>query len=609
MTSVQVAGSSDGSVALTGDVIQLDQNMTLPGLLQERVRRSPASIAYRSFDKTHRVWHELTWEQIENRVQQWTTALAVESLSVGERVALQCRNGINWMIFEQAALRLGLVVVPIYVEDRPQNIRYVLQNSGVRLLLVESLYQYKRLGEDVMQCTSLQRVVVLNPLPQQQSGLVSSGEWLTAAGFSVDINCKLDAQAMATLVYTSGTTGKPKGVMLSHQNILANAAACLQASMVYPDDLFLSFLPLSHMLERTVGYYVPMMAGATVAFARSIRDLAADLVTVRPTCLVAVPRIFERAERNIVERLHKSPAYQRWVFTLAVRVGWQRFQRQQGRAIWSPMEWLCGPVHKLVSKTVLNRFGGHLRLVITGGAALPLSVAKTLIAIGLPLVQGYGMTECSPVATTNRLDKNQPESIGLSLAGVDVRIGEDDELQVRGPSVMLGYWQNEAATKETLTEDCWLHSGDCARQDDEGYYYITGRIKEILVLTTGEKIPPVDIENAILADTLFQQAMVIGEGRSFLALLVVVDAEDWRLFLGEAGLDLSANREQVNNVLLPRVQARMAAFPGYAKIHQIHVDTTPWDTENGLLTPTLKLKRKAVLEHYADEINAMYEGH
>ncbi|HED14098.1 MAG TPA: long-chain fatty acid--CoA ligase [Gammaproteobacteria bacterium] len=583
--------------------------MTLSGLFLERVRRSPQQIAYRSFDKVHRAWHELSWQQIENRVQQWVAALVGESLATGERVALQCRNGVNWVVFEQAALRLGLVVVPIYVEDRPQNILYVLRDSGARLLLVESLFQYKRLPEDVLQCTALQRVVVMNPLPQQQPGLVSSREWLTAADLRQSVSCTQDSQAMATLVYTSGTTGKPKGVMLTHQNVLSNATACLQASAVYRGDLFLSFLPLSHMLERTVGYYVPMMAGATVVYARSIRDLAADLLTVKPTCLVAVPRIFERAERRIQEHLQGSPAYQRWLFGLAVHVGWNRFQRLQGRAMWTPLEWVCNPLYKRVVRKVLNRFGGRLRLVITGGAALPPAVAKTLIAMGLPLVQGYGMTECSPVATSNRLDKNRPESIGRSLEGVEVRVGEGGELQIRGASVMRGYWNNETATQEAFTDDGWLRSGDCTRQDEDGFWYITGRIKEIMVLTTGEKIPPMDIENAILEDPLFQQVMIVGEGRSYLALLAVVDGQRWQECLSEAGLASPVGREQINALLLPRVRARMSSFPGYAKIHQVCVDTVPWDTENGLLTPTLKLKRKAVAERYASEISAMYEGH
>jgi len=602
-----------GARAGTGardDVIQLEPGMTLPGLFLERVRRSPQRIAYRSFDKAHRVWHELSWQQMENRVQQWIAALQGESLALGERVALQCRNGINWVIFEQAALRLGLVVVPIYVEDRPQNILHVLRDSGARLLLVETLFQYKRLPEQLLKSTDLQQVVVINPLPGQQAGLVSSAQWLTAAGSGNDADPgPQNPQAMATLVYTSGTTGKPKGVMLSHQNVLTNAAACLQASVVYPDDLFLSFLPLSHMLERTVGYYVPMMAGATVAFTRSIRELADDLVTVRPTCMVSVPRIFERAERQIQLRLNASPHYQRWLFEIAVRVGWKRFQRLQGRAIWSPLELVCKPLHRLVAKVVLNRFGGRLRLVITGGAALPLPVAKTLIALGLPLLQGYGMTECSPVATTNRLDKNRPDSIGMPLQGIELRVGESGELQIRGEAVMLGYWHNEVASRAALTEDGWLRSGDCARQDEDGFWYITGRIKEILVLTTGEKIPPVDIENAILEDPLFQQAMVVGEGRSYLALLVVVDAQHWQPLLGEAGLDATAGLEQINSLLLPRVQAKMSVFPGYAKIHRVYAVTEPWNTENGLLTPTLKLKRKVVAEYYAAEISAMYEGH
>ena len=375
----------------------------------------------------------------------------------------------------------------------------------------------------------------------------------------------------------------------------------------------LSFLPLSHTLERTCGYYLSIMAGARVAYARSIPQLSEDLLTIRPSLLISVPRIYERVYAAIKTKLADGPALRRKLFEQAVEVGWARFEHQQGRGSWSPRFLLWPLLKKLVADKILARLGGNLRAAVSGGAALTPDVAKVFIGLGLPVLQGYGMTETSPVVSSNRLEDNLPASIGKPIPHVQVKIGDRDALLVKGPNVMLGYWGNEAATKAMFTSDGWLNTGDTARLDAEGRLYITGRLKEIIVLSNGEKIAPVDMESAILRDPFFEQVMVVGEGKPYLAVLVVPNKELWAKAAAEHGLDLasqlSLSTKQAEQLVLERINAQIKQFPGYAQIRRVAVMAQPWTIENGMLTPTLKLKRAKVMEQHRAECEKLYAGH
>jgi len=380
----------------------------------------------------------------------------------------------------------------------------------------------------------------------------------------------------------------------------------------YQEDVFLSFLPLSHTLERTAGYYLPMMTGSCVAYARSIAQLGEDLVAVRPSILVAVPRVFERVRGRIADQTAKKGGLARRLFELTVRIGWKRFLHQQGRGPWPVGSLLWPLLDRLVAGKVASRLGGRLRAAISGGAPLNEEVAKVFIGLGVPIVQGYGLTETSPVISVNALQDNVPASVGVAIPGVEVRIGDNDELLVRGPGVMLGYWNNDAATAQVIDADGWLHTGDQARVDETKHIYITGRIKDILVLSNGEKIPPGDMESAIALDPLIEQVMVVGEGRSYLTALVVMDAAHWEGFAREQAVDprdpASLADGKVHQAIIRRLKAALKDFPGYAKIRRVHLSLEPWSIEDGLLTPTLKVKRPKVLERYADAVEAMYRG-
>jgi long-chain acyl-CoA synthetase len=590
---------------VTHDAIPWQQAGTLAGLLGERVARSPQRVAYRYF--ASEAWHTLTWVEVAARVGRFQAALRGERLPPGARVAVMLPNGPDWVCLDLAALALGLVTVPIYAADRPDNAAYVLEHSGASLLLAQSAQQWSGLLPHGY-LGALTRVVLVEG-EADDDRVLSLDHWLPAAGeFSVD--CR-DGEALASIVYTSGTTGRPKGVMLRHRNLLWNAAAAERMSPVMPDDLFLSFLPLSHTLERTVGYYLPLLAGATVAFGRGIAHLADDLVAVRPTVLVTVPRVFERSATAIRDGIGKRSRPLRWLFGRLLDLGWRRFEHGQGRAPGSPLLVLVPVLRRLLARPLLARLGGRLRMAICGGAALPPGVARLFISLGLPLLQGYGLTEASPVLSVNTLASNRPDSIGLPLPDVELRVGADGELLARSPGVMAGYWQNAEATAAALGADGWLHTGDLAAERD-GHWYITGRLKDIIVLANGEKVPPVDVEHALMLDPLVHQALLVGEGRPYLAAVLVLHRRPWEELA--RGLDLDPDdpaalaHPAAEQAVLARAEKALHAFPGYARLRRAHLTLEEWTESAGLLTATQKVRRGRLLELYGDEVEALYRA-
>ena len=599
---------------MPANAIQPDHAPTLPALFRARVERTPDAPAYRHYDREQQAWQQTSWAQMGRMVERWKAALAAETLQPGDRVAMMLGNSREWIAFDLAAMALGLVTVPLYTDDRPDNVTYIIGQTQARVLLLGESAHSRRLAGHFDNMPSLRRIVFRGEAEAvaEDPRARPLERWLEdGAGTEVRLP-ELDPEGLATVVYTSGTTGRPKGVMLSHRNILDNAFASSQAGPLSPADRFLSFLPLSHMLERTAGCYMPMLVGAEVAFARSIQALGEDLVSVRPTVLISVPRIYERVHARIQAGLKERSALGRALFEATVRIGWRRFERQQGRAGWFPGLLAWPLLERLVARKVLARLGGEVRFAVCGGAPLPPPIARFFIGLGLPVLHGYGMTEASPVVSVNTPEDNLPASIGKPLPGIEVKTGEMDELLTRSSSVMLGYWKNDEATRETVDADGWLHSGDQARIDDNGRIYITGRIKDILVLTNGEKVPPADMEMAIGLDALFDQVMVIGDGRAFLTALLVPEPEAWASFTEDHGLDPdTAGRlpRAAERDLLKRIQYQLRDFPGYARIRHVHVDHEPWTVENGMLTPTMKLKRPVVTRHYAEAIEAMYAGH
>ncbi|MBV5276197.1 MAG: long-chain fatty acid--CoA ligase [Lamprocystis purpurea] len=588
--------------------IGCDAAGTLPGLFRQRVAQSPAAVAYQQFeDKT---WRDYTWSEVAARVARWQQGLAGEGLQPGDRVALSLRNSVDWVCFDQAALGLGLVPVPLYITDSPDNLAHILGDSGARLLLLDSDRRWSALASRRQSFPELRRVLcLLREVPTEDESVRYLTDWLpdTATAGPERVTAP---DTLATIVYTSGTTGRPKGVMLSHRGILWTAEAVLRRIPAWPTDSFLSFLPLAHGFERTVGYYLPMMAGSRISFARSVELLRQDLLIVRPTVLLAVPRVYDKIYLAIQTRLGER-GLKRRLFDTTVDLGWRQFRARQGQApaLGVVQRLTLRLLRRLVAAQVLDRLGGRLRVAVSGGAPLSPVVARFFIGLGLPLTEGYGLTETSPVLSNTRPEDCIPGSVGRPLPGLEVRIGPADELLVRTPGMMLGYWNHPEATAGMIDADGWLRTGDVAEVRD-GYLYIRGRLKEILVTSAGEKVSPVEMEMALTMDPLFAQAMVLGEGRPYLAALLVLEPDLWTPLAEGLGLDPRAptalQHPTAVAAILARVRERLRPFPGYAQVRAVHLSLEPWTIENGLITPTTKVKRYDLETRFAPVIRQLY---
>lgn len=593
------------------DYIAHQSCKSLPDLFLQRVRKSPDAKAYSYFDKENKCWTDQSWKEMFIEVCRWRHALSKEKMQQGDRVAVMLPNSIYWVIFEQAALSLGFLVVPLYSNDRPENIAYILNDTSTKILICPGRAYFKQLAPELENVPSLQRIITTDDCQiTSDQRLACLSSWLPENQGKFEAEHTPAISEIATIVYTSGTTGPPKGVMLSHDNILSNCNAGLMTTEIYSEDSFLSFLPLSHMLERTAGYYMPMMAGASVNFARSIPDLAEDLLTIKPTVMVAVPRIFEKMYSTIITKVATESAAKVKLFETAIDVGWKKFLHTQNRGGWEPSLLFHPILDKLVGQKVRDKLGGNLRIIIAGGAALSSDISRFFIGLGLPIYQGYGLTETSPVISVNRQEDNRPEGVGRPLIDIEVKIGDHDELLVRGPCVMQGYWKNEAATSATVDAEGWLHTGDKGVIDTDGHIRITGRLKEIIVLSNGEKVAPTDMELAISLDPLFEHNIVIGESRPYLTLACVLNQFAWQELAEELGV--SENEEslqlpEVKDAVRKRLDKQLAAFPGYVFIKDVTISLSPWTVENGLLTPTLKMKRKAIEKHLESDILSMYQ--
>ncbi|MCB1773776.1 MAG: long-chain fatty acid--CoA ligase [Gammaproteobacteria bacterium] len=583
---------------------------TLADLFRIRSQLTPDGLAYVQYVDDD--WRQYTWSETRERIARWQHAMARDGLERGARVAIMCSNRWDWVACDQAAQGLGLVTVPIYTNDRPDNIAWLLDDAGVQLMMIESVEQWLALEPIRAELAQLKRVVCLEAGASGSDNIAAVEEWLGPE--DTPYLCQPgDPDTLATIVYTSGTTGRPKGVMLSHRNIVSNVQAALRFFDVYEHDVMLSFLPLSHAFERTVGYYLAMACGTAMAFNRSIPQLAEDLVQIQPTLMISVPRIFERVYGKITDKLATESAFKQRLFGLAVNVGWDWFEYRQGRRPWRAA-FLARPLlDLLVGRKVRGKLGGRLRFTVCGGAALAPEVARLFIGLGIPVTQGYGLTETSPVIAANPLHNNQPASVGLPLPGIEVKVGEHDELLTRSDCVMMGYWNNTEATARMIDADGWLHTGDKVSMSPDGHIRITGRLKDIIVLANGEKVPPGDMENAIVLDELVDQVLVIGEGKPYLSALIVPNPDAFARVAESLHLDPANEHtccdDNVRSIFMQHVQRRTATFPGYAQVRELAVVNEPWTPENGMATPTLKLKRTEILQRYVDLAERMYAGH
>ena len=602
---------------------ELDNVKTLPAMLEHSVRKYGEREALRQFRKPSGVWVSHTYRELWDLIQSWRRAFATLELSHGTRVAILMPNGVDHVCADQAALANSLVPVPLHAIDTPGACAFIMSDSRVQILITNKLSRWEQIRKTGADLPDLTTVIITDPGEVTESfcgipKVIGADAWLAAAPADISLPSGPEESDLAGIVYTSGTTGRPKGVMLTHGNIVSNVKATLNCVSPKTGDTFLSFLPLSHTFERTAGYYLALATGCIIVYNRSVLLLADDLKTIRPDVVISVPRVYERIYARVQDKLRKGGAFQRYLFEWAVEVGWRDFCRRNhlteeksGRA-W--LDFIARPLLLgKVADTLLGQFGGKLRIAISGGASLNPKVARTFCGLGLPIIQGYGMTEASPIIAGNCIELNQPSTVGRPFCNLEVRLGEGDEIQIKGPSIMKGYWNRPEDTQKAFTADGWLCTGDVGCFSKEGLLSIKGRIKEIIVTSTGEKVPPADLEGAIETDPLFSQCYVIGENRPYLSLIAVVNPDEWKRLAESCGADASDPASLalpgVKAAALKRAKAAAADFPHYALPRAVVLTDEPWTIENGLLTPTLKLKRGPLSKKFSDIISKLYATH
>ena len=600
----------------------LSQLKTLDQFIPARAKIAPHTEALRQFDRRTNTWERISYRDLDERIQQWRKAFCKMGLKHGDRVAILLPNGVDAVCCDQAVLANGLVPVPLHAIDTAGSSAFIIADSQATVLVTNRQNRWDSIYLTHTVMPYLKDVIFTDESsPESRQDGVNHWDlesWLATGHDVTELPQGPSEDDLAAIVYTSGTTGKPKGVMLTHKNVVSNVINTLKTVYPKPGDVFLSFLPVSHTFERMAGYYLALGMGCTIVYTRSIQQLAEDFRIVRPNVIISVPRIYERIFAKVQAKLARESKFVRFLFNWAVEVGWRRFcahyrlPTQQGTlSVLDPIVWPI--LERLVSKTLLNQFGGQLRIAISGGAAMNPKVAKAFCGLGLPIIQGYGMTESSPIIAGNSLTYNHPSTVGKPLPETQVRLGEDNEIQVKSPSVMKGYWNRPQASREAFTDDGRLKTGDVGEFDREGFLKIVGRIKEIIVTSTGEKVPPADLELAIEIDPLFDQAFVIGENRPFISSIVVLNKEEWKKLASTLDLDPNDPESLIatvtRNAVLKRIKAAAKGFPQYALPRNVCMTLEPWTIENGLITPTLKLKRKALSEKFAPQIQTLYAGH
>ncbi len=450
---------------------------TLSGLFQRRVARTPRAIAYLQYNSAKRKWQRYSWQEMGHLVALWQQALARENLAPGERVAIMLNNCVEWVCFDIAALSLQLVVVALNSSASPEDAAYILENSGARLLLVGQQEHWSPLAAHRNRLHFLQKVlcVQLDAAPDSAStpDLQSITDWLDQGTPELS-DYAVNRDAIATIVYALKYAEHPKGIVLTHHNILSNVRAALRVMGSGHKDSYVSFLPLSQLAERVLGYYIPIMCGARVVFARSAETLPEDLVKHRPTMLIASPGVYEQFYAEVQQRLGEKGSLARVLFKWTETLGARRLElmQEEGKDLGVFRRMLWRILKRLVADRVLARLGGRLRLAVSS-APLSAQVTRCLGGLGLPLIQGYGLPEAAALVTLNRPGKNVPDSVGESLPGVELSIGNKGELLVRAPSVMPGYWNSAEDTRRILDKDGWLHTGERVEIVDE-HVFISG---------------------------------------------------------------------------------------------------------------------------------------
>ncbi len=564
--------------------------------------------------KREKQFRPISYQGLGRRVMAFARGLHAMGIRSGDRVAILSENRPEWAITDWATLMLGAITVPIYPTLTPAQVQEILLDSEPKVLVVSDKRQMKK-AQSAIEGTALQ--VSLITMEPDEKGEVPTVEQVLNMPFELtesqlqEIAESVKPEDIATFIYTSGTTGEPKGAMLTHHNFISNISACLQVLEIQPNDLFLSFLPLSHVFERMGGHFLPIYAGLTIAYAESLFTLASDIVEVKPTIMLGVPRFYVSVQDRILSSVREQPPLRQKLFHRSLAVG-KEYSRcmREGRSCPFTIRLWHSILDRLVGQKIRERVGGRLRFFVSGGAALPKETAEFFHAFGILILEGYGLTETSPVLTVNPLHAPRFGSVGKPIPGVEIKIAEDGEILARGPNIMLGYYKKPEATAQAIDPDGWFHTGDIGHMDADGYLYITDRKKDIIVLANGKNVAPQKLENLLRQSEFVQEAVVFGDGMSAPVALIIPNIDTLKAFAQEHGLDTSDPARLVEHDLiqkhyrqeLERVNRELA---DYERIKAFRLVPTQFTIESGELTPTLKVKRRVVAQKYANLIQEM----
>lgn len=570
--------------------------------------------------KENGAYQSLAFSEVKDIVQKLAGGLASLGVKKDDKVVILSENRKEWAFFDYAILTNGAATVPIYPTLLSSQVKYIINNSDAKLVIVSNKDQFEKIKKVEAQLPNVEKYIVIDsadifhPKTISYEELLKNGESFLESNpdFINNSVSNLKRDDLATIIYTSGTTGEPKGVMLIHGNFLSNIEGALQSISVSDQDSFLSFLPLSHVFERMVGHYLAFHVGATVAYAESVDTVAENLKEVSPTLMASVPRLFEKIYGRIMDSLEEGSPIKRKIFFWAIGVGKKVTEhRQKNQPLPGGLKLKYGIATKLVFSKLHERVGGRIRFFVSGGAPLSKEIGEFFTAAGLLILEGYGLTETSPVIAVNLLDKFKFGSVGFPLKNVEVKIAEDGEILTRGPHVMIGYYKNEEATREAIDAEGWFHTGDIGHIDEEGMLVITDRKKNIIVTAGGKNIAPQYIENLLITSRYIDQAVVLGDKRKFCSALLVPNMELLEKFAKENGLKNLAGNDlltnpQVMDLISKEVEAVSTELASYETIKKFALVDHPFTIESGELTPTLKIKRNIVEERYRDIIEGCY---
>ena len=568
-------------------------------------------------------WHSVSARELDQKTRATAMGLYALGVRAGDRVALLAENSPEWTIADLGTLNCGAADVPIYATQSPRQVAYILDDAGVEVIFVSTREQYQRVREALDAASRLRSIILFEPF-ETDDRRVMSFDQLLERGRAADadepnlyetLRASVASDSLATLIYTSGTTGEPKGVILTHGNIVSNVLASAGILPFDSESVVLSSLPLSHIFERS-GFYLYLYGHATIFYAESIDLVGQNMREVRPHFLTSVPRLFEKIHDRAMERAESNGRVQGAIARWAVEVAkdWAEVASRHGKVgLWLNLK------RTLAVKLVFARWrasmGGRIRFFVSGGAPLSADLARIFYGAGLPILQGYGLTESSPVISANTPAENRLGSVGRPLEGVSVRIAEDGEVLCSGPNIMPGYYNRPAETAAALQRDgdgrTWLHTGDIGHLDADGFLFITDRKKDLLKTSGGKYIAPQPIENAIRQSRFVNQVVVIGDGRKFPAALIVPNMDALASYAALKGIAYTSPKElleepRIVDLIDRQVAKYTAELSQYEKIKAVTLLGRELTVENGELTPTLKVRRRIVVEKYKDLIDRMY---